>query len=1345
MEKELRNNKTVFFIAFLLLLAVTKVNSQTFEHVESEVGLGVLQENNGAAVADYDGDNDLDIFVVAKSKDNPNSPKTLSRLFRNNNDGTFTDVTDFAGFENLLSQDEGGDDYYGLAGNKSGASWGDYNNDGFPDLFLTYSLKVQLWRNLGDGTFADVTEISGFDTTNECQNTGATWFDYNNDGLLDIYINDWDACASNQLYKNNGNNTFSDVTVTTSILASENFASYSAMPFDFNDDGFMDLLVSNDFDKPNNLYINNGGITFTEEAMTYGVDTMGDDMGITIGDYNNDGDFDIFITDRENNFLLDNNGDNTFIEIADALNVGNTFWAWGTRFSDFDLDGDEDLFVANGYEFEDTSIQPNFYFRNLAVEGLQTFEDASAEIGLNEQTISVEAIDFDFDNDGDIDLFVTNSDGASFLYENKILNFDDTEAVLHWFKIQLEGTTSNRDAIGTIIKLTTTNGILKRYYSGVGFLSQSLQAVHFGLNDATEISSLEIKWPSGLLETFNNLNSDITIKATEGAGYEILNIIPSQKTYGCTDPVSCNYNADATLNDGSCTYLESQTIVGNLSSSFLRTETYSYAIASGSTASWQVSGGEILDGQGTSSIMVKWELEANAQISVIESNNECSSLLASIDVELGTDNLPEDVSIARLWNEVLLKAIRNDFARPTIHARNLFHSSVAMYDIWAIYDEVANPYLMGNSVHGFTSNLEEFIPIESIEESLKRSISYAMYRLLSHRFQNSPSVEATQDLFDLIMNKLGYDTSYTSLFYEFGNSAALGNYVAQTIINYGLQDGSREQTGYDNAYYEPVNAPYVLDTNDNEPIIDPNHWQPLALDIFIDQGGNIVDSNVPAFLSPEWGNVFSFALTDEDKVTYEREGNQYQVYHDPSDPPYISLTENNVDSDAYKWGFSMVSIWQSHLDPSDGVQMDISPNVIGNVDISTFPTNNADYPNFYNFMEGGSSSNGHTLNPVTGNPYETNTVLRGDYGRVLAEFWADGPDSETPPGHWFTLLNYVSDHPQFEKRFEGEGEILNSLEWDVKTYFILGGGMHDSSISAWSVKGWYDYIRPISAIRSMAERGQSTDMSLDNYNVSGMPLIANYIEVVEADDPLAGFANQHVGKIKLYTWKGHDFIGNIETDIAGVGWILAEDWYPYQRPTFVTPPFAGYVSGHSTYSRAAAELMTMMTGSEFFPGGLGEFVAKKNEFLVFEEGPTEDVILQWATYRDASDQTSLSRIWGGIHPPADDIPGRIIGLAVAEETFNFAVPYFESSIGEEEINHQNQKIYPNPTTDRELYITDTNASDTIEVFDIRGRKIEIYRNFNALNNTTLIKLNSASAGLYMLKVNDNSEMIVVKD
>ena len=147
-----------------------------------------------------------------------------------------------------------------------------------------------------------------------------------------------------------------------------------------------------------------------------------------------------------------------------------------------------------------------------------------------------------------------------------------------------------------------------------------------------------------------------------------------------------------------------------------------------------------------------------------------------------------------------------------------------------------------------------------------------------------------------------------------------------------------------------------------------------------------------------------------------------------------------------------------------------------------------------------------------------------------------------------------------------------------------------------------------------------------------------------AGDELAGDDDEHVGKVKFLAWRGPDAIDDPETDVAGVGWMLAENWWPYQRPTFVTPPFAGYVSGHSTYSRAAAEVLTAMTEDEFFPGGMSDFEIEANEFLVFEDGPSVDMTLQWATYRDASDQCSLSRIWGGIHPPADDIAGRLIGI-----------------------------------------------------------------------------------------------------
>ena len=149
----------------------------------------------------------------------------------------------------------------------------------------------------------------------------------------------------------------------------------------------------------------------------------------------------------------------------------------------------------------------------------------------------------------------------------------------------------------------------------------------------------------------------------------------------------------------------------------------------------------------------------------------------------------------------------------------------------------------------------------------------------------------------------------------------------------------------------------------------------------------------------------------------------------------------------------------------------------------------------------------------------------------------------------------------------------------------------------------------------------------------------------------------------MRAWRGPAHIGNRFENNAGVDWILLQDWWPYQRPTFVTPPFAGYVSGHSTFSRAAAEVLTALTGSEYFPGGMAEFVAKRNDFLVFEQGPSEDVRLQWATYQDASDQSSVSRIWGGIHPPVDDVPGRKIGIQVAERAVKRAASYFNGNPG----------------------------------------------------------------------------------
>lgn len=695
-------------------------------------------------------------------------------------------------------------------------------------------------------------------------------------------------------------------------------------------------------------------------------------------------------------------------------------------------------------------------------------------------------------------------------------------------------------------------------------------------------------------------------------------------------------------------------------------------------------------------------------------------------------------SVARQWNEVLLEGIRNDYARPTVHARNLFHISAAMYDCWSIYGTHSDEFFLGREVGGFKIDFDGVPEPADVTEARKEALSYACYRLITHRFKNSPGVVETKNLADELMTSLGYDISNESLDYGSGSPAALGNYLGAKIIDFGMQDGSNEAGAYENLFYEPVNSHMIVSAPGSQDILDPNRWQPLGFEVFVDQAGNEIPGEIPSFLGPEWGNTLPFSLAEEDAMVHTRDGVDYKVYHDPGTPAYID-EENHSESQDYKWGFSLVSVWSSHLDPGDGVMWDISPSSIGNLKLEEFPTTISGLKEFYNRIEGGDPSTGYDLNPNTGKAYTEQLVPRGDYGRVLAEFWADGPDSETPPGHWFTILNYVNDHPELVKKFKGEGDVVDDFEWDVKSYFMLGGAMHDAAISAWSIKGYYDYVRPISAIRYLTDKGQASDSNLPSYNEAGILLEDGFVELVELGDPLAGELDEHVGKIKLFAWRGPDFIDDPETDMSGVGWILAENWWPYQRPTFVTPPFAGYVSGHSTYSRAAAKILSLFTGDEYFPGGVGEFVAKKNEFLVFEEGPSQDVILQWAKYDDASDQCSLSRIWGGIHPPVDDLPGRLIGEKVGNGAFEYAEKFFNGSIvlGTQEALSTHIEVYPNPASNGSI-ISIRNLKKSklkeIQLVEMNGRVTIIPNPTGKSADILEIKLPSLVKGIYILKL-----------
>ena len=295
----------------------------------------------------------------------------------------------------------------------------------------------------------------------------------------------------------------------------------------------------------------------------------------------------------------------------------------------------------------------------------------------------------------------------------------------------------------------------------------------------------------------------------------------------------------------------------------------------------------------------------------------------------------------------------------------------------------------------------------------------------------------------------------------------------------------------------------------------------------------------------------------------------------------------------------------------------------------------------------------------------------------------------------------------------------------------MGGAMHDAAISAWSIKGYYDYVRPVSVIRYFSD--------IDFQSQNSFTLIDNFIELVDYNDSLYLFDKNNLGKIKLFTWRGFSNPYEETNSEKGSGWVLAENWWPYQRPSFVTPPFAGYVSGHSTFSTAAATILESLTGSEYFPGGIGEFNIEKNNFLVFENGPSVNFKLQWARYRDAADQCSLSRIWGGIHPPIDDIPGRLIGRKVGKDSFNFGKSFFEVDqvLNVQEALSNSINVYPNPSR-YNRYINVVNESSkkiiSVKVFDPNGR--EFLQTGNLFYDSSLrIDISQLKKGFFILNLN----------
>jgi hypothetical protein len=528
------------------LTDVTASAGIRFRHHSGAFGGKFLPETlgSGCAFLDYDADGWQDILLL-NGTDWPghHTARTTLQLYRNNRNGTFTDVTHVAGLDAT--------DMYGM-----GIAVGDYNNDGFPDILITSVGQNRLFRNTGKGTFIDVTKRSGLGNR-QAFSTSALWFDYDRDGRLDLFVcnyvkwsPDHDVFCSLDgkhksyctpeayrgqtcwLFHNRGDGTFEDVTATSGIFDSSS-KSLGVALLDYDQDGWPDLIVANDT-QPNKLYRNNRNGTFKEVAVDAGVAFSTDGkaragMGVDAADFTNSGAPGIAITNFDNEMLglYRPSSKGSYADIAIPARVGaptKNMLGFGCVFADFDLDGALDLAIANGH-IDDTVrnirgnvgyAQPPQLFLN---QGNGTFRDVTREAGpdFSQPKVGRGLAYADFDRDGDLDLLLTTNNGPAYLFRNdQILN---SQGGSHSIRFRLVGTQSNRDAIGAIVRLESGGITQSRMVkSGSSYLSQSELPLTFGLGKKDQVDRIVIQWPNGRTEEFKNLKAGKSYQCTEEKG-----------------------------------------------------------------------------------------------------------------------------------------------------------------------------------------------------------------------------------------------------------------------------------------------------------------------------------------------------------------------------------------------------------------------------------------------------------------------------------------------------------------------------------------------------------------------------------------------------------------------------------------------------------------------------------------------------------------------------------------------------------------------------------------------------------------------------------------------------------
>lgn len=531
----------------ILFTDVTKSAGIDFSNASSSEKKYIVESmNGGVAMFDYDNDGRLDLYLVnsytveaALAK----KPRPAAALYRNLGNGKFEEVAAKAGVAD--------------PGWAMGVSVADFDNDGFDDLFVTCFGPDKLYRNLGKGRFEDVTAKAG--VSDPRFSTGAAWGDYDRDGDLDLFVTNYvdfkledlpqfgkgDLCkyrnipvqcgprglpgAGDALYRNNGDGTFTDISKKAGVDDPNGNYGLGVMWTDFDDDGWLDVLVANDA-TPNFAYRNNHDGTFTEAGLVNGwaVDENGAEqgsMGISIGDYDRDGRLDLIVTNfaEQYNTIYRKNADETYTDVSRATKtaaVSLPLVGWGVKFFDPDNDGWLDLLVVNGHVYPQIEgaypggeyRQRKLFYRNLR-DG--SFADLSNEAGeaIKERRASRGAAFGDYDEDGDIDVIVNDLDGPPMLLRN------ETASKGNWVRLKLIGTKSNRNAVGARVEVKAgTLTQIDEVHAGDSYLSHSDWRLHFGLGAATKIDEIKIRWPNGAMEKLTEIATGQTLTIREGKG-----------------------------------------------------------------------------------------------------------------------------------------------------------------------------------------------------------------------------------------------------------------------------------------------------------------------------------------------------------------------------------------------------------------------------------------------------------------------------------------------------------------------------------------------------------------------------------------------------------------------------------------------------------------------------------------------------------------------------------------------------------------------------------------------------------------------------------------------------------